>query len=487
MNGANLISGVNLTITLKIPFLPITTMTTLAKKISEIEQEKENKLKTKACEISIKEGSAYSISEGFGFRYITPFALALGAKNTHIGLLGSVPSLIGSFSSLQGVHLLKEVSRKKLVVSGVFVQALMWLALIATGVLYFIAGVDSDIAPLLVIITYTLLIIAGAVTGPAWNSWMKDIIPEKYGKYFGIRNRICGSVSLIAMLIAGFILDYFKKTNLFIGFIVLFGLAFIGRSASAYLFTKEYEPKFKAENHEHLSFLSFLKKIYKNNFGKFTVFQAAMAFAVGIASPFFAVYMLKDLKFTYLMFTAVTMVSLIVKLLVLPAWGRFTDTYGNVRTMKITGVIIPLVPLFWLLVPILIKINPFFVFPYLLVSETISGLAWAGFDTGTGNFIFDSSNRENMPMFTSYFGILANLGYFAGAVLGGVLSSISFTVFGLSSILFVFLLSVIARLSTSLYMLPKIKEVREVRKFDAPDAKRAIFHLSMRKIVRILR
>ena len=462
-------------------------MTTLTKKVNDIEQEKENKLKAKACDISIKEGSAYSISEGFGFRYITPYALALGAKNTHIGLLSSIPSLIGSFSSLNGVHLMKEISRKKLVTFGVFIQALMWLALIGIGVLYFVFGVDSDIAPLLVIITYSLLVVSGAMTDPAWNSWMKDIIPEKYGRYFGIRNRICGSVSLLAMLAAGFILDYFKKTNLFIGFIILFGISFIGRSISAHLFTREYEPKFKAENHEHLTFLSFLKKIYKNNFGKFTIFQSVMMFSAGISSPFFAVYMLKDLKFTYIMFTAVTMITLIVRLLVLPAWGRFTDKYGNVRAMRITGVLIPLVPLFWLLVPILLKINPALVFPYLLVTGTISGLAWAGFDTGSGNFVFASSNRENMPMFTAYYSIFANIGNFGGALLGGILSSLSFTVFGLSSILFVFLLSGIARLITSFYMLPRLKEVREVKKFDTSDAKRIIFHLSPHNIITILR
>ncbi len=462
-------------------------MVSLIKKVIEIEREKENKLKEEACKISIKEGSAYSISEGFGLRYITPYALALGAKNTHIGLLNSIPSLIGSFSSLSGVHLMKEVSRKKIVTMGVFIQALMWLALIGIGVLYFVLRIDSDISPLLVIITYSLLVIFGAVTGPAWNSWMKDIIPEKYGRYFGIRNRICGSVSLLSMLVAGFILDYFKKTNLFIGFIILFGFAFVGRSVSAYFFTKKYDPKFKAENHEHLTFLSFLRKISKNNFGKFTLFQSIMMFSVGIASPFFAVYMLKDLKFTYLMFTAITMISLIVRLLVLPAWGRFTDKYGDVRAMKITGVLIPLVPLFWLLVPIIIKINPILVFPYLLVTETISGLAWAGFDTGSGNFVFDSSNRENMPMFTAYYMILANIGNFIGALLGGILSSISFTVFGLSSILFVFLLSGVARLITSFSMLPKLKEAKAVKKFDATDAKRIIFHLSPHNIIRILR
>lgn len=457
---------------------------TLTKKIKDIEEEK---LKAQACQISIKEGSAYSVSEGFGLKYMTPYALALGANNTHIGLLSSIPSLIGSFFSLHGLHLMKELPRKRIVVTGVFTQALMWLALIGIGILYFVFGIDSDVAPILVIITYTLLVVAGAITGPAWNSWMKDIIPEKFGAYFGIRNRICGIVSLFTMLLAGFILDYFKRTKLFLGFIILFSVAFIGRSVSAYFFTKKYEPKFKSENHEHLTFVSFLKKIYKNNFGKFTLYMALLSLAVAIASPFFAVYMLKDLKFTYLMFTAVSMVSLVIRLLLMPAWGRFSDRYGSLRLMRITGIMIPLVPLFWLAVPVLMRINPILIFPYLLLTESISGFAWAGFDTGSGNFVFDASSRENMPMFTSYFSILTTVGTFLGALLGGVLSSITFTLFGLSSILFVFLLSGIARFAMSFIMLPKLNEVRNVKRFDSHEAKRAIFHLSPHNIMRILR
>ena len=158
---------------------------------------------------------------------------------------------------------MKEISRKKLVTFGVFIQALMWLALIGIGVLYFVFGVDSDIAPLLVIITYSLLVVSGAMTDPAWNSWMKDIIPEKYGRYFGIRNRICGSVSLLAMLAAGFILDYFKKTNIFMGFAIIFFIAFISRTISARFFLKKYEPEFKPEKEYHFSFMQFIKKMFK--------------------------------------------------------------------------------------------------------------------------------------------------------------------------------------------------------------------------------
>ena len=48
-----------------------------------------------------------------------------------------------------------------------------------------------------------------------------------------------------------------------------------------------------------------------------------------IASPFFAVYMLEELKFSYYMYIAVILSSSIFYLLFLPLAGKFSDKYGN--------------------------------------------------------------------------------------------------------------------------------------------------------------
>ena len=99
--------------------------------------EKEAELKEKSKKISIIEGSAYSVSDGFGFRNITPYALALGASNVVIGLLDSVPSLIGNLSQLFTNRLMERYSRKTIVVFSVFSQAITWLLVLLPGVFYF--------------------------------------------------------------------------------------------------------------------------------------------------------------------------------------------------------------------------------------------------------------------------------------------------------------------------------------------------------------
>lgn len=431
-------------------------------------KDNEEELKEKTKKLSIKEGSAWAVQDGTGIRYITPYALAIGQGNPHInifiGFLSSIPGLIATFSQLFTSRLMEKFSRKKIISTAVFFQAMMWLSIIFVGILFFILHTDSNISLALLITFYTILALFGACAGPIWTSWMKDIVTKDSGKYFGRRNRIIGFVSLVSTLIAGFILDYFKKTNLFLGFAILFSIAFIFRLISAYLFTKKYEPELKLEKDYYFSFKQFLKKLPENNYGKFTIFVSLLSFSVAVASPFFAVYMLQDLGFGYLKWTIVTIASSIFSLIFMSIWGKFIDNYGTQKTMMITGALIPIIPFLWLSSPIII--SPIKLFVYLFFIESLSGAVWAGFNLATSNFTYDCVTRQRIAICSTYFNILNAIGAAVGATLGGFISSRNFTFLGLKPILIIFLLSGIFRLIIYLMMMGKIKEVREVKEFN---------------------
>ncbi len=167
----------------------------------------------KALKISIKEGVAYSIMEGMGLRYITPYALLLGANNKVIGFLTSIPQIASAFIQYLSLKILGEkISRKSLSFWGAFTQAITWFFIILLAILYFPLNVKSSLIPVSLITIYTVLVASGSIFAPAWSSWMKDLVDEKnLGSYFGKRNRIVGFASLSSMLIAGFILDLAKK------------------------------------------------------------------------------------------------------------------------------------------------------------------------------------------------------------------------------------------------------------------------------------
>ena len=425
----------------------------------------DSELKEKTKKISIIEAGFYGVHDGLGIRYITPFALAIGKNNPNInffiGILNSLPSLIGSLSQLYTSKIINSYKRKSIISLGIIVQSLMWLLVIFSGAMFFLFNFNSNFSLTSLIVFYTLLASFGTFVVPIWTSLMKDIVINERGDYFGKRNRIVGLISLLVALIAGFVLDYFEKSYVFIGFFILFFTAFVFRLISGILFLYYYEPKFKFEKSNYFSFLTFLKKYPESNFTKFSVFVSLFMFAVYVSSPFFTVYMLEDLGFSYIEWTIITITGTLSTILFMPFWGRFIDNYGSLKTLKITGVFIPVIPLIWLLTYFL---ESWHLIVFLILVETFAGIFWAGFSLSYSNFIYDAVTREKTHLCSAYFNILNGFGIFLGSILGGIILSLNIK-FYFNTIFLLFILSAIARFFIYLIMIPKIKEVRNVNDF----------------------
>jgi MFS family permease len=422
-------------------------------------------LKEETKKISVKEGIAAGIMDGAGVKYITPYALAIGASNAQIGFLTSIPTLLGNFSQLFTYKAIEKYSRKKVIALGVFLQALMWLPILFVGYLYFYGGINHGFSATLMILFYTLFTLFGSFISPAWNSLMKDDVEKDRGNYFGNRSRIIEFVGLIVLLVCGLLLNFFSDFNLFLGFCVLFGIAFFARIISAYLLNKHYEPKLKLEKGYYFTLTQFLKKVPTSNFGKFTVGMALIHFATYLASPFFAVYVLKELSVNYAVWTLIVVFNILGLLIFVPFWGKFADSYGNLKVLKWTGLLIPIVPLLWFFTFFVVKINFASAIIYLLIVELFSGFVWAGFNLCARNFIYDAVTRQKVALCISYYNVLSGIGVFAGATIGGLIASMNFNFFGIGPILFIFLLSALMRFLSYFILMPKVKEVRGIKEY----------------------
>lgn len=414
------------------------------------------KRRKQSLHYSIKDGAAYSVMDSTGNGYISPYAIALGANNSYIGFLSSVPGLISSLFQLKTPKLMEKYSRKAIVTTNALFQALMWFPLVIISLI----NIKFKYALLIVLICYIILVSFGSAISPAWSSWMKDLVNEKEsGRFFGRRNLIVGLIGLVAMLIAGFMLDLFKKSNaIFVGFALLFAIALFARLTSRHFLLQKYEPKLKLNKKYYFTFIQFIKKLPYNNFGKFTIFVALFQLGVYIASPFFTVYMLKELKFSYTMFTFITTIQALATLISMPMLGKFADKYGNIKIIKITSFLIPFLPFLWLL-----SQN----FYYLSFVQLLAGFFWAGFNLSASNFVYDSVTRERMGLCVAYSNILYTIGIFIGATLGGLLST-NIRI-GINPFFALFLLSGIMRFLIPIIMLPKIKEVKRVKQFSIKD------------------
>jgi MFS family permease len=406
------------------------------------------KLKKKSLRDSILDGSFWSIMEGAGTSYISPFAIALGASNLQIGFLTSLPNLFSPIAQYFTVKRLKSIiSRKKTIVNAVIIQALLWLPVILIP--FFLEKFQVNA----LIILFTLIVSAGAFIVPIWASLMGDLVnPEHRGSYFGNRNSISGLTSIVFTTFAGFILNGFAS-NVFYGFAIIFLIAFIARLISAYFLNRHYEPEFRFPEQGYIPLSHFIKHLGKTNFGKFTLYDSLTQFATFLAAPFFTVYMLRTLEFTYIQYMVILTVATIFSLIGMRFWGKISDWYGNIHSLRIIGLLVSLVPLLWIL-------NSNFVF--LIIVQAIAGFAWGGFRITSFDFIYDVTGREKRPMFMAYHNIVIGLGMFFGASIGGILLNF-YTISFMNPILFIFLVSGILRLTIYVIFYKKIKDVRTMK------------------------
>jgi len=396
--------------------------------------------------VSIIEGSFYWIMAGFGTLFITPFALRFGATTADVGFLQTFPYLIGSVLQVFYQKLASLFSnRRRLIQSLVSIQALSWLALIILPLLW------RNEAVALIIFIYSIGIIAETFANPAWTSWMADVVREKErNAYFGKRNEITCFVAFIATLTAGFALNFFQGAyGWVIAFAVVFTIAFAGRMACFFLFNRMTEPaekRFKAEG----GFRDFLKTMRSTAFGRLTLYMTFLSFAVYVSSPYFAVYMLRDLRFDYLTFGVIAAAMQITLFLTPTYWGWLGKKFGDKTTLYASGLLVVLVPLGWVLCT-----NPALIF----VIEMASGMGWAGQRLASFNLILKTAPEKSRARFVAYYNLFVGIALFAGAMAGALLASYfenAFLLFA-TGLPAVFLVSFFLRLAAVALCVPKIQ------------------------------
>lgn len=402
--------------------------------------------------ISMLEGSSTSVTTGFGDQYIIPFAVKLGASSGEIAFLSSFPTFFGSLSQIIGSKLTEiKKDRKKIVSMFVTLQAFTLLPLFVVPFL-----IDSIFALTFI---FSLYLVLGNLASPSWNSWMGDLIPEgERANYFSRRNKKTTLALMLSVIAAGLILNYFESINIWWGFAVLFTIALITRAYAAFLFTKHYEPAFIVEESEKISFTKFMTHMTENNFGNFVIFRSLMSIAVMISAPFFAVYMLKNLGFTYIQFSVVVLVPMLIKFLTVMYWAKYADRFGNKSIIFISGILISLIPLSWFIVGMFLSGSEA-VFYFIILAEALSGFAWAGFELATFNYMLENTKSGNRARLHSYFTLFFGTAVLIGGLAGAGLTKVFSTTNG-QGLLWIFLVSFVLRFLVSVLFSSRLKESR---------------------------
>jgi MFS family permease len=408
---------------------------------------------------SIRDGVYFSAMVGGAESYFSAFAVFLKASTAQIGVLASLPPLLASFMQLVSAWLGRRTGRRRqIIVFGALLQATTLFPLALLPLAF-----PNLAVPLLIVCT--ILYFAGPNLGsPQWGSLMGDLVPPtRRGRFFALRTRLSSIASFSALIVAGFVLEGFDTLGYtYWGFVTVYVAAACARLASAWHLHQLYDPPGHVAALELPWHADLWHGLRDTGLLKFSVFHASMQFAVAIASPFFTLYQLRDLEFSYLQFMGTTATSVFMQFLTLSRWGRLSDLFGNRLILITTGSIIPCLPALWL-------VSTEYV--YLIAVQALSGLVWAGFSLSATNFVFDLTPPAKRATLMAVHSVLGAGAVFAGALLGGYLGTHlpSELTLGdlhlgwLTPLYGVFLISSLARLSVAAAFLPRLKEVRRAR------------------------
>ncbi|MFH1684547.1 MAG: MFS transporter, partial [Candidatus Margulisiibacteriota bacterium] len=349
-----------------------------------------------------------SIQFGLTDQFITPLALFLGANKVTIGMLSFIRNALASIVQINSAELTHWFgSRKKFLTTSVLIAALLWLPT------YFLPFFFDKLRMPVFIVFFALTSCFNLIATPAWASLVAEHIPfRKRGQYFGFRAAVLGVVYFISLLLAGLLLHAFERFDLFLGFAILIILASVSRLLSWGSLAQMYEPKWRPRTEYSFTFWAFVRRLPVSNFARYAVFSAFFMMSVALVSPFFAVYILSELGFSYFPYAVLTAGTILTTFVTQRYWGWFADRYGNLRIIGLTTALISIVPLLWLFS------KSFF---YLLVIQLLAGFLWAGFNLSSVNFIYDVAVSGKRERCIAYFNFLSGAGLGIGALAGGFL------------------------------------------------------------------
>jgi MFS family permease len=319
--------------------------------------------------------------------FLAGFMVQLGATNFSIGLLAAVPFAV-QFLQLPAVVLVERIRARRAICA--------WAAGIGRSFLLLAAAapfVGTGVAIAVLVAAVAFYQALAAIAGCAWNSWMRDLVPEtEFGRFFGRRATATTALATVVALLGGLLIDDWKRRvpgDPAIAYSVLFVTsAVFGFVGVGLLSITPEQPMPPVARHTKILALM-IAPFQDRNFRWLMVFLSSWNFAANLAAPFFAVYMLRTLSYSMTTIIALTVTSQICNIAALGLWGNLIDRFSNKAVLQISAPLYLLCTLGWTLTG-LAWIGPATI--YLLVAiHVLMGVATAGVALASGNIVMKLS------------------------------------------------------------------------------------------------
>ena len=274
--------------------------------------------------------------------------------------------------------------------------------------------------------------ILSSFTDCAWNSWIKDLVPQEIlGRFFARRQMFANITGMFLGLGVAFFADYWQRNAssgdevLGYTFAILASAVVLGLS-SPIIMTRIPEPLIQSPAEPQTSLASTLvTPIRDRNYRQLLKFLLLQGFYLGLVMPFFAVYMLERLGMSVSLVMGLSMLSLAANIMFLRVWGRYADRFGHKTVLAAAASLYILTILGWTFTTMPEKY--FLTIPLLVILHVMSGFGSAGMGLTTGTITMRLAPQGQATAYLSIAGLATSIGTAAGALLGGIFAQVFVT------------------------------------------------------------
>jgi len=411
---------------------------------------------------------------------ITLFAKSLHASPFQFGLLAGLPFIASLISMPAGLITDRTGERKKMFLLGLYSQRLLWIPIALLPLWLARNLLPSSGVPIAAFLLLVFFMYCGqAIGGPAWTSWMADIVPERSrGKYFG-RRRCWGILTAIpAAVITGWILDRVTNNGQFDSSMDLLrwcGYIFIAAAIFGLTDIALFQgvPSVTALPQKHDSILRFFYQPLRDpQFLWFAGYVGTLTFAVSFMGQFVTLYMIDKLHVTNMQTQLMLIVApSVAQLFVLTGWGKAVDRLGKKPVLALASLGLVPVGLGWCFMN-----SGAIWFGYLL--SGVGAALWAGIEVANFNMVLEMSGADKPGGASNVAvnSIIINIAGCLGGIIAGLIAqwlhdwTYDLSVIGLANVgsyEVLFALSGMMRLLAVVVFLPKIHEPQAKPTHDA--------------------
>jgi MFS family permease len=353
---------------------------------------------------------------------LAAFALALGANNFQIGVLAAIPFITQPFQLLFVVLIERLRKRKVIAVPAFFVVQSLWILVALVPVFI---DVPSALAVSALLGLIAIRGFLSAATTAGYSSWIRDIVPQQVIGSFFSRRLMYGTLLAAALgLAAAFFVDFWRgqsaEENAVLGFtiVIAFGALILGIPGAVFMLRMP-EPQMPAQTGPQLSPVKMLAApLGDRNFRQLMKFLFSWGFALNLAVPFFAIYMLERLKMPLSEVVALTVLSQLANILFLRVWGPLIDRLGNKAVLSVNASLYILVILGWTFTTMPDRHD--LTIPLLVLLHFLAGAAGAGISVAGGTIGMKLSPQGQATPYLAGASMAANLGAGIGPLVGGL-------------------------------------------------------------------